>query len=327
MQSSQTKVSVIIVNYNGISYLETCLCSVLAQNLPDFEVILVDNKSSDGSLEYVRRMFPDLLVVANEKNLGYTGGINSGISHAKGRYFAPLNVDTEVEKNWLGAMVEFMDANPDAGAVTPKSLLYRDRGKVGVMGLNMHITGLGFVRGLNRQDSDLPKEPFQVASVSGCSFLIRREIVELMGGLNEDNFMYYDDVDLSWVVNMMGYRIYCVPQSVVYHEYELKMTPQKIFWLEYGRANAILCYLKPPTLVALLPFLMLTETLIMGYCVIRGPRYVWAKLRAWFSIASNMRSLLRRRRQVQKLRELSDFQLIRRFKLNYEWGQVLRIVK
>ena len=217
MQSNKIKVSVIVVNYNGISYLEACLRSVLAQSLPDFEVILVDNKSSDGSLEYVRQTFPDLLVVANEKNLGYTGGINSGISHAKGKYLAPLNVDTEVEENWLGAMVEFMDANPDAGAVTPKSLLYRDRGKVGVMGLNIHITGLGFVRELNRQDGGLPQDPFQVAGVSGCSFLIRREIVELMGGLNEDNFMYYDDVDLSWVVNLMGYKIYCVPQSVVYN--------------------------------------------------------------------------------------------------------------
>ena len=327
MQSGETKVSVIVVNYNGLSYLGTCLRSVLAQNLTDFEVILVDNKSSDGSLEYVRRMFPDLLVVANEKNLGYTGGINSGISHAKGKYLAPLNVDTEVEKNWLGAMVKFMDANPDAGSVTPKSLLYRDRGKVGVMGLNIHITGLGFVRGLNMQDGALPKEPFQVAGVSGCSFLIRREIVERMGGLNEGNFLYYDDVDLSWVVNLMGYKIYCVPQSVVYHEYELKMTPQKMFWLEHGRLNAILCYLKPLTLLALLPLLMLTEALIIGYCMIRGPRYVWAKLRAWFSVARNMRDLLRRRKQVQRLRRISDFQLIKRFRLNYEWGQVSHILR
>jgi GT2 family glycosyltransferase len=177
------------------------------------------------------------------------------------------------------------------------------------------------------QDSNLPKEPFQVASVSGCSFLIRREIVELMGRLNEHNFMYYDDVDLSWVVNLMGYKIYCVPRSVVYHEYELKMTPPKMFWLEHGRLSALLCYLKPLTLVSLLPLLMLTEALIMGYCVIRGPRYVWAKLRAWFSVARNLRRLIRRHKQVQRLRKLSDFELLKRFKLNYEWGQVLHILR
>jgi GT2 family glycosyltransferase len=327
MQSSKIKVSVIVVNYNGMSYVQPCLRSILAQTPPDFEVIVVDNKSSDGSLEFVRLMFPDLPIIANEKNLGYSGGINSAISRAQGKYLAPLNVDTEVDRNWLHAMVKFMDANPDAGAVTPKSLLYKNREKVGVMGLNINITGLGFVRGLNKQDIDPPREPFQVSGVSGCSYLIRREIVERMGGLNEDNFLYYDDVDLSWAVNVMGYRIYCVPQSVVYHEYELKMTPQKMFWLEHGRANAILCYLKLPTLLALLPLLMFTEALIIGYCLIRGPRYLWAKSRAWFSVVRNMRSLVKRRRQMQRLRRISDFDLIRRFKLNYEWGQVLHTLR
>lgn len=327
MRDRKTKVSVIVVNFNGMPYLETCLRSVIAQSYPDFQVILVDNNSSDGSLAYARERFPDLLIAANEKNLGYSAGVNSGIACSRGDYIAPLNVDTEVEQNWLAPMVEFMDANPDVGAVTPKSLLYRNRNKVGVMGLDVHITGLGFVRGLNKQDSSLSQEPFPVAAISGCSFLIRREIVERMGGLNEDNFMYYDDVDLSWMVNLMGYEIYCIPQSIVYHEYELKMTPQKMFWLEYGRLSSLLCYLKPPTLIVLLPALVFTEALIMGYCLIRGPRHSWAKLRAGTAVLRNLRGIMRRRRQAQRLRKLSDFQLLRRFELNYEWGQVLHILK
>jgi len=327
MQDRKAKVSVIVVNFNGMHYLETCLRSLLNQSYPDFEVILVDNSSSDGSVDYVRQRFPDLLIVANEKNLGYATGINSGIAYARGRYLAPLNVDTEVEQNWLAPLVEFMDTNPDVGAVTPKSLLYRNRDKVGVQGLNVHITGLGFVRDFNKQDNKLQEEPFQVAAVSGCSFLIRREIVEQMGGLNEDNFMYYDDVDLSWIVNLMGYKIYCIPRSVVYHEYELKMTPQKMFWLEYGRLSSLLCYLKPPTFIVLLPALVFTEALIMGYCLIRGPRHSWAKLRAGGAVLRNLRGIMRRRRQAQRLRKLSDFQLLRRFELNYEWGQVLHILK
>ncbi len=327
MRDTKPKGSVIVVNFNGMPYLETCLRSVLNQSYLDFEVILVDNNSSDGSLAYARERFPDLLIVANEKNLGYAAGINSGIAHAKGKYLAPLNVDTEVEQNWLAPMVEFLDANPEAGAVTPKSLLYRNRNKVGVMGLDVHITGLGFVRGLNKQDSSLSQEPFPVAAVSGCSFLVRREIVERMGGLNEDNFMYYDDVDLSWMVNLMGYEIYCIPRSIVYHEYELKMSPQKMFWLEYGRLSSLLCYLKPPTLIVLLPALVFTEALIMGYCLVRGPRHIWAKIRAEAAALRNLRGIMRRRRQAQRLRKLSDFQLLRRFELNYEWGQVLHILK
>jgi GT2 family glycosyltransferase len=321
------EVSVIVVNYNDISYLENCLRSVFAQKYLSFEVILVDNKSTDGSLEFAKRMFPDLVTVANEKNLGYAGGINSGAAHAKGKYLAPLNVDTEVEEDWLRPMVELLDANPDVGAVTPKSLLLSDREKVGVLGLNIHVTGLGFVYGLGRQDKDSPTEPFQVAGFSGCSFVIRREIIERIGGLNEDPFMYYDDVDLSWVVNLMGYKIYCVPESVMYHEYELRMTPQKMLWLEQGRLNSIIRYFEPCTFVALLPLLSFTEVLISGYCLIRGPRYVWAKVMALFFVLKNIRNLLRRRGQIQRLRRLSDFQLIKRYKLNYDWSQLLHILR
>jgi len=327
MPSGNVKVSVIVVNFNGMPYIESCLRSILKQDFAHFEVILVDNKSSDKSLDYARQQFPGVLIVANEKNLGYSGGINSGIGHGHGDYLAPINADTEAKQGWLAAMVNFMDANPEVGAVTPKSLLYRDRNKIGTLGLNIHLTGLGFIRGLNQTNSDFPQEPFQVAGVSGCSYLIRREIVEKMGGLNESNFMYYDDVDLSWMVNLMGYKIYCVPQSIVYHEYEPKMTPQKMFWLEYGRANAILSYPRPVTFVVLLPALAFTEALIAGYCLLRGPSYIKAKVRVWVSVLRDLRATMRRRRQVQKLRKLSDFQLLRRFKLSYELGQVLRILK
>jgi len=327
MPSESVKVSVIVVNFNGMPYIESCLRSILKQDFAHCEVILVDNKSSDKSLDYARQQFPGVIIVANEKNLGYSGGINSSIGYAHGEYLAPINVDTEVKQGWLAAMVDSMDANPEVGAVTPKSLLYSDRGKVGVMGLNIHITGLGFVRGLNQTNSDLLQEPFQVAGISGCSYLIRREIVEKMGGLNESNFMYYDDVDLSWMINLMGYKIFCVPQSVVYHEYELKMTPQKIFWLEYGRENAILSYLKPFTFIVLTPALAFTEALITGYCLIRGPSYIKAKVRVWGAVLRDLRATMRRRRQVQKLRKLSDFQLLRRFKLSYELGQVLSILR
>jgi GT2 family glycosyltransferase len=327
MQSKGVRVTIIVVNFNGMPYIESCLRSILKQNFANFELILVDNKSSDSSLEFVRWMFPDLFVVANENNLGYSGGINSGIGHARGEYLAPINVDTEVKQGWLAAMVNFMDANPEVGAVTPKSLLYRDRNRVGTLGLNIHLTGLGFIKGLNQTNSDSPQKPFQVSGVSGCSYLIRREIVEKMGGLNENNFMYYDDVDLSWIINLMGYKIYCVPQSVVYHEYQLKMTPQKMFWLEYGRANAILSYLKPLTFVVLTPALAFTEALIIGYCLIHGPSYIKAKFSVWVSVLKNLREISKRRRHVQKLRELSDFQLLRRFRLGYEWNQLSRILK
>jgi len=327
MQGKKTKVSVIVVNFNGMSHLEACLSSILNQSYQNLEVILVDNGSTDGSLDYARRRFPNLLVVENKENLGYPGGINRGAAIATGEYIAPINFDTEVDQNWLASMVAFMDENPSVGAVTPKTLLYHDKTKIGTLGLNIHITGLGFARGLGQADSESPRKPLRVAGVSGCSFLIRREIVEQMGGLNEDIFMYYDDVDLSWTINAMGYDIYCLPESIVYHKYDLKMSPEKLFSLEYGRLSLLLRYMKPLTFVLCLPAFLFTELLVMGYCIARGRRYVSAKLRALISPFKNIRQLMEKRSEAQRLRKISDFQLLRKLQLNYEWGQLFHILR
>jgi GT2 family glycosyltransferase len=327
MQGEKTKVSVIVVNFNGMSHLEACLSSILNQSYQNLELILVDNGSTDGSLDYARRRFPHLLIVENKENLGYPGGINRGVTIATGEYIAPINFDTEVDQNWLASMVAFMDENPMVGAVTPKTLLYHDKTRIGTLGLNIHITGLGFARGLGQANSESPHKPLRVAGVSGCSFLIRREILEQMGGLNEDIFMYYDDVDLSWTVNVMGYDIYCLPESIVYHKYDLKMSPEKLFSLEYGRLSLLLRYMKPLTFVLCLPAFLFTELLVMGYCIARGRRYVSAKLRALISPFKDIRQLMEKRSEAQRLRRVSDFQLLRKLQLNYEWGQLFHILR
>jgi GT2 family glycosyltransferase len=305
-------------------HLDTCIPSVLNQNYPSFEIIFVDNNSSDGSLEYARRKFPQLVFVANNKNLGYAGGINAGLIHATGEYIAPLNIDTEVSPNLLAVMASFLDHNPRTGLVTPKILLFDDRSKINTMGSNIHVTGLGFCRGLNKPDNN-SSEPQKVSGVSGCSYLIRREILEQMGGAPEECFMGNDDVVLSWLVNLMDYEMYCLPQSVVYHKYRLKMGPEKFFILERNRCMLLLYSLKPLTFVALSPVLAFTEFLIFGYSLLKGRRYIQAKFKACAAVWKNRAYVRKRRGQVQKLRKISDYQLLKRLRWNLEWGQLLHI--
>lgn len=318
--------SVILVNYNSMPHLDVCISSVLKQTYPNFEIIFVDNNSSDGSLEYARRKFPQLVFVANNMNLGYAGGINSGLARATGDYIAPLNIDTEVSPDWLAIMVNFLNQNPRTGLVTPKILLFNDRSKVNAMGSNIHVTGLGFCRGLNKPD-DNSIEPQKVSGVSGCSYLVRRELLEQMGGAPEECFMGNDDVVLSWLVNLMDYDMYCIPQSVVYHKYKLKMDPEKFFILERNRSTLLLYSLKPLTFVALSPVIAFTELLIFGYSLLKGRRYIQAKFKAYVALWKNRAYIRKRRGQVQKLRRISDFELLRRLKWNLEWGQLLHISK
>ena len=318
------KVSIVIVNYNGMPHLDTCVASVLSQNYGNFDVIFVDNSSSDGSLDYARSRFPQLIFVANDKNLGYAGGINSGLNHATGEYIAPLNIDTEVATNWLSVMVHFLEENSQAGAVMPKILLFDKRDRVNTMGSDIHVTGLGFCRGLNKRNCD-SKTPQRVSGVSGCSYLIRRDIFEKMGGAPEGNFMGNDDVVVSWLVNLMGYEIYCLPEAVVYHKYTLKMNPEKFFQLEKNRYLLLFYSLKPLTFVVLSPVFTFTEFLIWVYSLLKGMRYIQAKLKACAAVWKSRAYIRKRREQVQKLRSISDFQLLKKMRWNLEWNQLLHI--
>ena len=319
------RASVIVVNYNGMPHLDACISSVLKQSYTNFEVIFVDNNSRDGSLYYARKKFPNLTFVINDKNLGYAGGINSGLTHATGEYIAPLNIDTEVAPNWLSAMVAFLDDNPQAGAVTPKVLLFDDRTKINALGLNIHITGLGFCRKLGKKD-DISIIPENVPGVSGCSYLIKREILEEMGGAPQECFMGNDDVIVSWLLRLMGYEIYCVPEAVVYHKYKLKMNPDKLYSLEKNRQALLLYSLKPPTIVVYFPIIAAVEALIIGYALLRGKAYLKAKFGALRAVYRDRKYIREKRVQVRKIRKLSDFRLFKNLKLTLEWGQVFHAV-
>jgi GT2 family glycosyltransferase len=271
-------------------------------------------------------MFPQLVFVANRQNLGYAGGINAGLAHAKGEYIAPLNMDTEVSPNLLDVMAKFLDDNPNTGAVTPKILLFHDRSRINTMGSNIHVTGLGFCRGLNKLDNN-STVPQKVSGVSGCSYLIRREILEKMGGAPEESFMGNDDVIMSWLLNLMGYDIYCLPEAAIYHKYVLKMNPEKFFQLEKSRHILLLYSLEPLTFVMLSPIFLFTESLIFGYSLLKGRRYIQAKFKAWEAVWQNRTYIRKRREQVKKMRRISDFQLLKRLRWNLEWDQLLHISK
>lgn len=325
MQCAESRVSIIIVNFNGMEHIDVCLSSVLSQRYTNFEVIFVDNNSNDGSLWYARSKFPSLIVVANSENLGYAGGINSGFTRATGKYIAPLNTDTEVSPDWLGTLVAFLDANGQVGAVTPKVLLFDDRTRINTLGLNIHITGLAFCRGLGTRD-DGQAGPERVTGVSGCSYMIRRELFEHMGGAPEEAFMAYDDVVVSWMLNLMGCELYCVPEAVVYHKYRLKMNPEKFLGLEKNRQALLLYGWKPATLVACFPAFAFTELLIAGYCLRGGRRYLRSKLRSVLLLCKDKEYMSERRARIRRLRRVSDLQMLRRLKWNLDWKQLFHIV-
>jgi len=306
-------ISVIIVNFNGREHLAECLNSVLNQFYPNYEVILVDNCSSDGSVQYVQKTFPKVRVIENYANLGYGGGNNVGYKNAHGEFIAVLNPDTVVAENWLNELANAFLRKPDAKIVTSKILLYDDQRRINACGNDIHFTGLVFSRRLGEKDGSIEEE--YVTAPSGCSFMVSKELIEEMGFFDTELLQHwlFEDTDLAIRLQLRGYRCFLASSSKVYHKFGLKMTPQRYFMLERGRYLLLLKNLDQKFLIILLPSLALTEVLTWGFAILKGRKYVMAKIAAYAWIKRNRLKISMKRETTQKLKRISDGELLKEF--------------
>nr|MBC7245837.1 glycosyltransferase family 2 protein [Chloroflexota bacterium] len=312
-------VSVIIVNYNGRHYLEACLRSLLSNNLPPHEIILVDNASTDDSVSYAQRAFPSVRVICNQANLGFGPGCNAAARYARGQYLAFLNPDTVVKPGWLEALIAALQADPQAGLATPKILLLADPERINTCGNEVHYTGLTLCRGFGMMYDAFPHLE-EVSAVSGAAFAIRRDLFAALGGFDEAFFLYMEDTDLSWRACLAGYRCLYVPSSIVLHDYTLRFGPLKTFYQERNRYLMLLKGLRWATLLILLPALLLAEGVTWAFTLLRDHLHWRNKVRAYRWIAAHWQEVMRKRRQVQAQRKVPDRDLLRycAYRLPYE---------
>lgn len=210
-------VSVIVLNYNGRRWLDPCLSALSRQaGAPAFEVLLVDNASSDGSSEFVRAHFPGVRVVDNAANLGFAAGNNAGARVAAGELLVFLNNDTVPEPGWLAALHAAHTAAPARDLVTSK-LVFLTRPEV------LDSAGDGYLRagGAYKHGHGGPASRFdsggEVFGACGAAFLISRSLFESLGGFDERFFMVYEDVDLSYRARLRGARVWYEPSARVAH--------------------------------------------------------------------------------------------------------------
>jgi GT2 family glycosyltransferase len=273
------------------------------------EVIVVDNGSTDGTREYVESAHPWVRIHAIEKNDGYAAANNAGFQVAKGEYLVVLNPDTEVEPDFVSELVDAVNQD-GVGLATSRICLFEARDLINACGNDIHLTGLGTCHGLGLPAHDFDS-PASVASVSGCAFMIRREVLDRIGGFDDDYFTYIEDTDLSLRANLAGYRIAFAPKSIAYHKYVLRMTPQKFYFIERNRRLTLLKNFRLGTLFALLPPLLLTGLLMWTYALIHGPAYLRAKFQAHAWIYRNWDLVVEKRRHMQALRQVGDRDVVR----------------
>lgn len=312
------RVSVIIVNYNGQEFIENCLASLRQQAYPDYEIILVDNASSDRSLEIVRQHGDAVTLVASEHNLGFAKGNNLGVQHADGDYLAFLNPDTVVHPDWLAELVRAMQTIEGAGLATAKILLLSQPDRINTCGNDVHFTGIPTVRGW-MQPADTMNRREEVCSVSGACFLISRQVFEEVGGFNDDFFLYSEDNDLAWRAQLAGYSCWYIPTSVIYHRYAPRFGAEKFYYLERNRYRLVLQNFRWKTIALLVPALALSDVVTWGYALMQGRAHVAAKLRVYKWFLTQWQTWAAARARVSSFRRAPDREILKRcsFRLSY----------
>jgi GT2 family glycosyltransferase len=210
-------VSVVIPNFNGAEWLETCLRSLLRQTWSDFETVVVDNGSGDSSREVVRRCAPAAVLLCLETNRGFAGAVNEGIRAARGNWIAVLNNDTEVSPTWLAECIGALSRHPDASFLACRILDYRRRGVLYSAGDCFLRAGIGYRRGQELADRPAYRVEEEIFGASGCAALYRKDALETLRGFDDRFFAYLEDVDLALRLRSSGHRGYYVPAAEVYH--------------------------------------------------------------------------------------------------------------
>lgn len=210
-------ISVIIPNWNGAHHLVECIDSLLAQTYADVEILVVDNGSTDTSLTLLAT-YPQVKVLPQMKNLGFTGACNIGLQVATGAYMVLLNNDTVVDPGWLAEIVEAFLRYPNVGLIASKMLLYDQRTIFHTAGDYVTLDGLAHNRGVWQKDNGQYDDPAYMFSACGGSAAYRRTMLDEVGLLDSDFFFSFEDVDLAWRACLRGWRCLYLPSAVVYHK-------------------------------------------------------------------------------------------------------------
>lgn len=307
---------VVIPNLNGGDELLGAVQSLVEQSLEPY-IIVVDNASTDASVETLQKKYPEVEIIRNKKNRGYAGGVNPGLRRAielGATYAAPFNDDAIADKRWLKALEAYLDEHPKVGAAAAK-VLAADGERLDSSGEFYTTWGLPYPRGRREYDTRKYDGQTEIFAASGAASLYRVKALEEVGLFDEDFFAYYEDVDLSFRLQLAGWKVAYVPSAVVYHHIGLTSARIKGFttyqtiknlpWLMYKNVPAGL-------LRKVWPRLLLAQLLFTARAFTRG--HGWAATKGAMVCLWKLPKKLVQRHRIQKSRKVSN---------EYLWNMVV----
>lgn len=306
-------VSVIIPTFNGLELLKICLPSLRKQTFKNFEVILVDNGSDDGSIEFVQNNFPKFKTLKLNKNYGFAKAVNIGIKKSNSKYILLLNNDTEADKNCLYYLVQSAIKHPEVGFVSAKSFNFYKRNIIDNAGDDIDVSGHLFSRGRGEKDRQEFRKSGYIFLGSGNGTLFKREVFDSIGLFDEDFFFYMEDADLSLRAQLFGFKGWFEPRAKIYHM-RMVTASKKLPLAEYlVFRNMMVTITKNFPLKLFIKNFNFLKIILVNFNTIRyflTKGMVWEALRAEFYILFNLGKILEKRKKIQSAKRVSDEYII-----------------
>lgn len=270
-RSTPPSVSIIIVTYNGRRFLDDCLSSLAFQTFQNFEVILVDNGSSDESVSFVRKKYPSVVIIENGVNLGFAGGTNTGIRVAKGEFILALNNDTIADPSFLEEIVRPMQADSHVGVCGSK-MVFPDK-RLNSTGICISRSGAAWDRGMFEDDRGQYDREEEVFGACAGAALYRKAMLDRIGLLDEDFFAYMEDVDLAYRARLAGWKCIYVPTARIVHYHGGTAGYKSDLAVYYGNRNGVWYVLKvfPASMLLMyLPWILGRSICVIPYYSLKG---------------------------------------------------------
>jgi len=303
MTGAGPEVSVVIVNYNGERFLKDCLESLRAQTYTDFEVILVDNHSSDRSIEIISQTYPEAILIRNAANHGFARGTNDGIRASRGRFILTLNNDTRLDPRFIERIVRPPLCDGKIGICASK-MLYPD-GRINSAGTCISRSGAAWDRGMSEPDHGQYDQAVEVFGACAGAALYRREMLDEIGLFDEDFFMYMEDVDLSFRARHAGWRCVFVPEAVASHHHGGTSGVGSDTAVYYGNRNILWVVFKNfplKLLLSSLPWIIGRTIGTIGFYAVKGQLRVILRSKIDAALGLNL-SLEKRKTIIHKVPE------------------------
>ena len=305
-------VSIIILNYNAGNLLLNCVDSVFKSTYPNFEVLVVDNISTDNSHAVCKKKFEKIHLIENKENLGYCEGNNVGIRNANGEFVVILNPDTIVEPNWLNHLMSAYNEFGE-GLYQPKFFSLNEKHVLQSTGNMLHIFGFGFAKDKGKIDDEKTESVEKINYASGTCLFTSKIVLDKIGLLDPFLFLYHDDLDLGWRAAHIGINSFYVPKSIIYHaeSYSIKWSSKKFYWLERNRKYCLLTHYSKETYAKMRLSLFLVDLCVWLFYLSKG--FLGAKIKAELDIFRNRKTIKIRHNQLEKMKIVSDKDLIEKF--------------